>query len=212
LGESAADPAADGKEPMTATLQHHDLGVTWIEQSRMSRTAHAVRGDERVWLIDPFDDEQALRAAAALGSPAGVLQLLDRHNRDCEPIATRLGVPLLRLPERAPDTPFEVVPVISRRGWREIALWWAQPRALIVAEAIGTAPAFALGRRAGVHPMLRLTPPRAQLSRYEPSMLLVGHGATVESDGALALADALANARSDLPRLLTELPRLLRGG
>jgi hypothetical protein len=197
---------------MSATLQHHALGVTWIEQSRTSRTAHALRSNERVWLIDPFDDQPALQAAASLGRPAGVLQLLDRHNRDCEPIATLLGVPLLRLPNRASDTPFEVVPILSRRGWKEVALWWAQERALIIAEAIGTAPAFALGRRAGVHPMLRLTPPRSQLSAYRPEMLLVGHGKTIESDGAAALDEALAHSRSDIPQLVIQLPKLLRGG
>jgi hypothetical protein len=196
---------------MSATLQRHALGVTWIEQTGMARTAHALSSNERVWLIDPFDDQPALQAAASLGRPAGVLQLLDRHNRHCEPIATRLGVPLLRLPDEAPDTPFEVVPILSRRGWKEVALWWAQERALIVAEAIGTAPAFALGRRAGVHPMLRLTPPRSQLSAYRPEMLLVGHGKTIESDGAAALDDALAHSRSDIPRLLIKVPTLLRG-
>jgi hypothetical protein len=165
-----------------------------------------------VWLIDPFDDEPALQAAATLGRPAGVLQLLDRHNRDCDSIAARLGVPLLRLPDRAPDTPFEVVPLVSHRVWKEVALWWADERALIVAEAVGTAPAFALGRRAGVHPMLRLAPPRSRLSGYRPAMLLVGHGRTIESDAASALEDALAHARSDIPQLLIKFPQLLRGG
>jgi hypothetical protein len=191
-------------------LQHHALGITWIEERGSARTAHALISDGRVWLIDPFDDQAALQAAASLGAAAGVLQLLDRHNRDCEPIATRLGVPLLRLPTRAPETPFEVVPIISRRGWKEVALWWAKERALIVPEAVGTAPVFALGRRAGVHPILRLTPPRSQLSPYRPEMLLVGHGKTIESDGAAALDDALAHSRSDIPRLLAELPKLLR--
>jgi hypothetical protein len=196
---------------MSATVQRHALGVTWIERGGTVRTAHALKSEERVWLIDPFDDEPALGAVASLGRPAGVLQLLDRHNRDCEPIATRLGVPLLRLPNRAPDTPFEVVPVLSRWGWREVALWWPQERALIVAEAVGTAPVFALGRRAGVHPMLRLTPPRSQFSAYQPTMLLVGHGHTIESDAAAALDDALAHSRSDIPQLLIKLPKLLRG-
>ena len=197
---------------MTATVQRHALGITWIESGTMARTAHALTSGEQVWLIDPFDDQPALEAAAALGRPAGVLQLLDRHNRDCQAIASRLGVPLLRLPDRAPDSPFEVVPLLSRRGWHEIALWWGQERALIVAEAIGTAPAFAVGRRAGVHPLLRLTPPRAQLSRYHPTMLFVGHGRTLESDADSALEDALAHARSDIPRLLLSLPKLVRGG
>lgn len=195
---------------MNAVLRRHALGVTWSEPAGMARSAHALGSDERVWLIDPFANEPALEAAASLGRPAAVLQLLDRHNRDCEAIAARLGVPLLRLPDRLPDTPFDVVPVLSRQRWHEIALWWPQERALIVAEAVGTAPAFALGRRAGVHPLLRLTPPRSQLSAYRPTMLLVGHGPPIEADGAGALADALAHARSDIPRLLIRLPELLR--
>lgn len=195
-----------------ATIQSHALGISWIEEGAMVRTAHAVADEGRVWLIDPFEDEAALHAAAALGAPAGVIQLLDRHNRDCEAIAARLAVPLERLPDRLPDTPFEVAPVISRRGWHEVALWWEARRALIVAEAIGTATAFALGRRAGVHPMLRLTPPRSKLGRFRPAMLLVGHGPPIEAGGAAALEEALGHARSDLPRLVTSVPKLLRGG
>ena len=176
----------------------------------MARAAHALNADGKVWLIDPFDDGAALAAAEELGQVAGVLQLLDRHNRDGEVIARRFGVPLARLPERLPDTPFEVVPVISSRRWREIALWWPQAGALIVAEAIGTAPVFALGRTAGVHPLLRVTPPRGALGGYTPELLLVGHGNALETGGGQALADALARSRLDLPRLLTKAPALLR--
>lgn len=195
---------------MSATITRHAVGLTWVEAGFMARASHALRSEGRVWLVDPFDDEPALREAESLGTPAGVFQLLDRHNRDCAAIAARLGVPLLRLPDGAPDTPFNVVRVLSRPGWHEVALWWERERALIVAEAIGTAPVFALGRRAGVHPMLRLTPPRSQFAPYRPSMLLVGHGPAVEADAATALDDALAHARSDIPRLVTSLPRLMR--
>ncbi len=197
---------------MNAQIERHELGVTWMEPGRMARTAHALTDRERVWLIDPFDDRTALEEAAALGRPSAVLQLLDRHNRDCEAIAQRLQVPLMRLPARLPETPFEVVPVISRHRWREVALWWHDRQALVVAEAIGTAPAFALGRRAGIHPMLRLTPPRSQLSAHRPAMLLVGHGTPIMSDAACAIDEAVAHSRSDMPRLLAKLPSLLRGG
>jgi len=176
------------------------------------RTSHALQASGRVWLVDPFDEPDALAAAAELGPAAGVLQLLDRHNRDCAAIAARLSVPHLRVPERVPDSPFEVVPILSGRLWNEVALWWQGERALVVAEAIGTAPLFALGRAAGVHPLLRLTPPRAQLSRPQPEMLLVGHGRTLEYGAAVAVADALAHARGDIPKLLISLPRLGRGG
>jgi len=197
---------------VSATLQRHALGLTWTEPGQIVRSAHALCSQGRVWLVDPFEDGPALREVESLGTCAGVFQLLDRHNRDCTAIAARLGVSLLRLPGSAPGTPFEVVPVLSRWGWHEVALWWERERALIVTEAIGTAPAFALGRRAGVHPLLRLTPPRSQLAPYRPSMLLVGHGATIETDAAAALDDALGHARSDIPRLVTSLPRLVRSG
>lgn len=135
------------------------VGITWHETNAMARAAHAVVDGETVWLIDPFEDPAALEAAAALGQPAGVIQLLDRHQRDGETIANRLGVPLMRLPKALPGTPFEVVSVVARPWWREIALWWPAQRTLIVAEAIGTGPLFGLGRRAGVHPMLRRPAP-----------------------------------------------------
>lgn len=175
----------------------------------MARSAHALTDGGRVWLIDPFDHPDAMASAQDLGRPVGVIQLLDRHNRDCQPIADRLGVPLRRLPDAV--APFMTIPVISNRAWREVALWWPDKKALIVAEAVGTAPLFRLERRAGVHPMLRLTPPRRQLSGYAPKMLLVGHGKTIEANASSALDEALAHARGDMPRLALTVPKLLRG-
>jgi hypothetical protein len=197
---------------MGVTLRRHGLGVTWVEQNAMARAAHALVDEGRVWLIDPYENAEAMGAATELGTPAGVLQLLDRHNRDCKTIAQRLGVPLMRVPAHATGTPFTAIPLISNRAWREVALWWEDERALVVAEAVGTAPAFALGRRAGVHPMLRPVPPRKQLSRFQPERLFVGHGEPIESGADAALREALARSRSDLPRLLLNVPKLLRSG
>jgi hypothetical protein len=194
---------------MSTSVSRHALGLTWVETTGMRRAAHALRDGDRVWLVDPFEDEMALTAAAELGRPADVIQLLDRHNRDCSAIAQRLEVTRRRVPGSVPDSPFTIVPVIRRRWWQEVALWWEQQQALIVAEAVGTAPVFTLGRRLGVHPMLRLTPPRA-LSAHRPERLLVGHGPPLESDAAAAVDEALANARSDLPRLVLKLPSLVR--
>jgi hypothetical protein len=196
---------------MGVRLQRHALGVTWVEQNAMARAAHALVDERRVWLIDPYENAEAIAAATELGTPAGVLQLLDRHSRDCNTIAQRLGVPLLRLPLDAAATPFTTIPMISNRAWREVALWWADERALVVAEAVGTAPLFALGRRAGVHPLLRLVPPRKQLARFQPERLFVGHGEAIESGADGALREALAQARSDIPQLLLSVPKLLRG-
>ncbi len=196
---------------MTVTLQRHALGVTWVEQTAMARAAHGLVEDGQVWLIDPYEDADALAAVAELGKPAAVLQLLDRHNRDCALIAQRLDVALLRLPVETRGTPFEAIPVILNRAWREVALWWAGQQTLVVSEAVGTAPAFALGRRVGVHPMLRLFPPRKQLSRFGPERLFVGHGEPIESGADAALREALAHSRRDLPRLLLSIPKLVRG-
>jgi hypothetical protein len=122
-----------------------------------------------------------------------------------------LEVPLLRLPAEVADSPFTVIPVISRPWWREVALWWEAERALVVAEAVGTAPAFSLGRQVGLHPMLRLRPPRGPLTARSPERLLVGHGAALESGAAAAINDALSGALSDLPQLVLKLPSLVRG-
>jgi uncharacterized protein YigA (DUF484 family) len=123
--------------------------------------------------------------------------------------AADLAIPLLRLPETIAHSPFEVISLVSRPKWQEVALWWAAQRTLIVAEAIGTAPLFALGRLAGVHPLLRVLPPRSALGGYAPQRLLVGHGPPLDSDASEALDAALAHARGDIPRLLTRLPRAL---
>jgi hypothetical protein len=197
---------------MSNSIHRHAVGLTWVETGGMRRAAHALRADGRVWLVDPFEDEIALSAAAELGAPAAVVQLLDRHNRDCAAIAQRLEVPRLRVPAAVADSPFEVVPVISHRWWNEVALWWAQERTLVVAEAVGTAPPFALGRLVGVHPLLRLTPPRSALTGYAADRLLVGHGAELASGAEAALDEAFAASRSDLPQLVLRLPSLIRGG
>jgi hypothetical protein len=82
---------------------------------------------------------------------------------------------------------------------------------LVIAEALGTAPAFALGRRVGLHPVLRLRPPKGALTAYSPERLLVGHGAALETGAASAITEALDGALSDIPQLLLKLPSLARG-
>jgi hypothetical protein len=194
-------------------IHEHELGLTWVDEDAMARAAHALRDGERVWLVDPFEDATALEQAAALGTPAGVLQLLDRHNRDCAPIAARLGVPHLQVPEALSDAPFVPRRVVRNRLWKEVALWWPAQEALVVAEVLGTAPAFTLDAGpVGVHPMRRLLPP-GTLREFEPAHLLVGHGAPLHGpDTARAMRDAIDHARRDSPRLLLKLPSLLKAG
>jgi hypothetical protein len=189
-------------------LEEHDAGVTWTMREAMARTSHALADDGRVWLVDPIDDPEALAAAQRRGEVAGVIQLLDRHRRDAEQLAERYGVPHLRMPGSVPDSPFEVVPVLDRRRWREVALWWPERRALVVAETIGTSPFYAVdGGPAGIHALVRLFPPGA-LRGYPAEHLLVGHGRPRHgAEAAAAIEYAYRHARRDIPRLLAAIPR-----
>ena len=198
--------------PLDLTIQEFPFGLTWTVREAMARSSHALVDDGRVWLIDPLDDPQVMERVAALGEPAGVLQLLDRHDRDGAAIAERLGIPLRQLPDTVPDAPFRVVRVIDRPGWHEIALWWPGRATLVVSETLGTCSYFAVGHgRVGVHPMLRLLPPKGPFATLAPEHLLVGHGPGLHTgDVTLEIQDALADARSDIPRLLLQLPGLLR--
>jgi hypothetical protein len=141
-----------------------------------------------------------------------VLQLLDRHGRDCRALAERLGVPRLRVPQAVPDSPFEVIGSgVWIPRWDEVALWWPERRALIVAEVLGTSPHYTLDAGAlGIHPLLRAAPPGA-LRGHPAEHLLPGHGEPIH--GAEVAADigrAYARSRRDLPRMLLKLPRMGR--
>ena len=186
--------------------------VGWVDdEDRLRRAAQAIGGDGRGWLVDVVDHPRLDEWIAELGAPAGVVQLLDRHERDCRAVADRLGVPHHVVPRELPGTPFELRPVVRFRWWREVALWWPERRLLLVADAIGTIPYFCAGAEpAGVHPLLRPWPPRSLLG-LEPEHLLVGHGEGIHRQPG-ALGSALRTARRRLPRWLVGLPRLLRSG
>jgi hypothetical protein len=184
-------------------------GFGWIQEERAHRTSHVLATDGRVWLFDVIDDPKLDARVRELGEPAAVVQLLDRHRRDCAAVAQRLEVPHLAVPRQLPETPFELRPVVRFRWWREVALWWEERRLLLVADAVGTIPFFCAGEEpAGVHPLLRPWPPRS-LRSLAPEHLLVGHGEGVHHH-PVALESALRTARRRIPRLLLELPRELR--
>jgi len=187
------------------------FGFSWIAEEAMARTSHALVDGGRVWLVDPVDWPEAIERAVALGQPAAVVQLLDRHNRDCATTAARLGVPHLVAPASVPDSPFEVAELKRWKRWQEVALWWPEQRALVVAEAVGTNRYFTGGLgEVGVHLLLRLTPPK-MLAGFEPEHLLVGHGEGLHGPETAALHDALQRSRRDLPRLLGTLVASRRG-
>ena len=187
------------------------FGFGWVssERPKLQLASHALVADGGVWLVDPTEADGVEERVHALGEPAGVLQLLDRHNRACAEWAARLDVPHHRVPfERV--GPFEPIPVVRRRVWQEVALWWPERRVLVCADALGTVPHyFALGgERLGVHPLLRPTPPH-KLAAFEPAHVLCGHGAGVHDGATDAVRDALAHARRRAPRMLFELPASL---
>ncbi len=186
-----------------------DFGFGWFspEKPKLQMASHALVVDGGVWILDPGDGPELDERLRSLGEPRGVVQLLDRHNRGCAAVAARFGVPHHRVPfDGVAEAPFEIVPVVRRSRWNEVALWWPERRVLVTADALGTVPHyFALdGERIGVHPLLRLMPPR-RLGRFEPEHVLVGHGEGVHTDATAAVREALAHSRRRLVRLPFEL-------
>ena len=191
-----------------------EWGFGWLQEERLQRTSHALRAEGRVWLFDPVDSPGVEERIRALGESAGVIQLLDRHGRDCAALAGRLGVPLHETPfDGVPGAPFVPVPIVQRRLWREVSLWWPEEKVLLCGDALGTVRYFvAPGELLGVHPLLRVTPPKA-LSRFAPRHVLCGHGEGVHGDEAApALAEALATARRRLPSVWRYGWRQAKGG
>lgn len=193
------------------TYDELPFGFSWFPDEALTRTAHALDTGDGVWLVDPVDVPEAIERAQSLGPVAGVIQLLDRHNRDCAALAARLGIPHLRLPATVPGSPFEVIDVLDVPRWHERALWWPERRVLVVAEVVGTNGIYRLGRGpAGIHPMLRALPPGA-LRHRQPEHLLVGHGRGIHGPlAARALEDAYARARRDAPKLLLRVPAMTK--
>ena len=185
------------------------FGFGWIadELPRLERTSHALVDDGRVWLIDPVDDPALEARINACGRVVGVIQLLHRHGRDGAALAARWDVPRHMAPrEGVPGSPFQVLRAVNLPKWHEAALWWPERRALVVADALGTASYFlGPGERLAVHPLLRVLPPRS-LGTVTPEHVLCGHGEGVHgAEAAPALREALRSARRGIPQWLAGL-------
>src|SRR3954451_573440 len=162
------------------------------------------------WLLIDAVDAPALDAALEGRPVLGVTYLLDRHQRDTDAVASRLGARILvpavlagrGEPLELPGVQERVI--ISLVGWNESALWLPDRGLLVCVEALGTAPFF-LGRpgdRLGVHAFLRLRPPRGAVGGLPVRSLAVGHGEPLRGEGLGAeIDDVLARARRDLPRI-----------
>ena len=189
-----------------------ECGFGWVDDSPLRRAGHALADEGRVWVFDPIAADGVEERIRSLGEPAAVVQLLDRHDRDAARLAARLGVPHEIVPAELPGTPFRLLPLARSRFWREVALWWPERRVLVCGDAVGTVPHYfrAGDEPLGIHPFLRLRPPR-RLVGLEPLHVLVGHGEGVHGeDAGAALDDAIANARRRILRWVGGLPRLWR--
>jgi hypothetical protein len=186
-------------------LDEFEHGFGWMPDELLGRASHAVLAGGGVWVTDPVDGEGIDARIRALGQPAAVVQLLDRHSRDCAAVAGRLGVPLHVVPfAGVAGAPFEAREIVRLPTWREVALWFPAERILVTADALGSVGYFRAAKEPfGVHPFLRLFPPRRALGGLEPRHLLFGHGAGYHGeDGGTALREALRTARRRLPSAL----------
>jgi hypothetical protein len=191
----------------------------WIAHpdERMQRASSAVVTSIGTLVIDPVDCGSLDDALSRLGPVAGVVQLLDRHNRDVAAVAARLSVPVLVPGALAGRGEPLAIPGVQERvvlampGWKEAALWFPERGLLVCAEAIGTAPYYRARDTdvLGVHPFLRMRPPMGALSGVAPSVIVVGHGPPVVDDAASALVAALRQSRRDLPRAWLRGARLI---
>ena len=180
---------------MPEPLRH----VAWVEAEPawMARAANAVAGaDGRVWVFDPFDDRagEAEERVRALGPVAGVVQLLDRHARDCAAWARRLAVPHHVVPRGG--LPFELIEVLRLpRVWSEVAAWLPESGTLVVADALAGAPGYrATGEAVGVHPFLRMVPPRALGDPPNGALIVFRDGAEAFAQEDPYVANGLVEA------------------
>ena len=179
--------------------------IGWGPDEFLCRRSHAILAGGRVWITDAVDEPGIDERIRALGEPAAVVQLLDRHGRDSDAVAARLGVPHHVTPfGGVPDAPFEVRKIAHIPSWHELALWFPAERVLVTADALGSVGYFrAPDEPFGVHPMLRLWPPKKALGSLEPAHLLFGHGEGYHRvDAPAQLRFALNSARRRLPAAL----------
>ena len=192
-------------------VDEQEDGFGWAIDEPLERTSHALRVDGRVWLIDPVDAPELEDRIRALGEPAGVLQLLDRHARDGAAWAARLGVPLVRAfegPRRhaVPGAAGAGQPLLA--GGR--ALGAAEPDARSAPTSSARSSSSAPETSASACTLCCDSRRRARSSRVAPERVLVGHGGGIHQDAAAAVHDTVRNARRRIPAALASAVRAVR--
>ncbi len=190
-------------------------GLAWIAdpEEALQRASVAFTTPDGLVVVDPVDCAGLDERLGTLGEVTLVLQLLDRHARDCAAVAARHGVAVGR-PGPGASTPGGVrrVSIAARSRWCEDALLVRGTGLLVIPEALGSAPLFrAPGEPIGVHPAMRLVPPRKALAGLRPAVIAFGHGAPLETDATAALEQALATSRRRAARVFLGALRQIRG-
>ena len=201
-------------------IDRWEHGVGWLAypDETMQRASHAFEVDGQVWIVDPVDFDGLDELVTDLGTVAGVVVLLDRHKRAAAAVANRHDVavhvpdfmsgitddfdaPTELIHRELADTGYGVHEIRNNGFWKEAALYDEDTDTLVVPESVGTTSYFrANSERLGVHPMLRLLPPR-KLGRLSPERILVGHGEGIHEGAPAALRDAIDSSRSKAPSL-----------
>ena len=197
----------------TKLIESFEHGVSWVQDDWMLRASHALIVDGKAWLIDAVDEPEALEQVTQRAQIAGVIQLLDRHPRDVEHLARHYDVPLIRAwrGEQPEGTPFQIIPVIKGKQWREAALWWPDTGTLVISEVVGGSLYTALrhDNPVGVHPFLRGLKRFTVGENLPVQHLLMGHGGPVHEHAAEHLAAAYRQRIRDLPLFPLRAPRAL---
>ena len=224
-------PMKDTGRTDLVTIDRFDGGVGWLAHpdERMQRASHALSTDDGVWLVDPVDADGLDDLLAEEGDVAGVVILLDRHKRDAARLANRYDVavhipswmagvaddidaPIERFDGELGETGYRLR-MVATPLWQEAALYGEEDGTLVVAEALGTAEYMRTdAERLGVHPMLRLLPPRQSFRDFMPEHVLVGHGAGIHDRASTALSSALSGSRRRTPSLVAKAARLVLSG
>ena len=214
------------------TVDVGEAGIGWLADPSelMQRTSHAFYGaDDRLWLIDPIDVPGLDGFLDSHGEVGGVIVAFDRHRRDAAEIARRFDLPVtvppvldgfvgsidaetrIRASCETAQLRFHTLLDSRLPPWREAAVVGPDGTTVYIPEVLGSAGYYtAPGERVGVHPMLRVAPPRATMQSLSIQTLWCGHGRGLP-DAQAEVNRAMRDARTRLPAAyLSALGGLLR--